>query len=153
MSDIKELFSTELIDFNISVENENELFKEVSDKLLELGYVNNGYLNGIINREAQFPTGLITQHLNIALPHSDCEFIEKPFVNIVRLKEPILVKQMGDSREMFVSDLLFLGIKDPNGQVGLLSKLMELFMSEEFVNGFIKTETPQEMYEIIIKNI
>lgn len=151
--DIKELFSTDLMDFNISVETENDLFKEVSNKLLEMGYVNKGYLKGIIARESKFPTGLKTKYLNIALPHSDCEFIEKPFVNIVRLNEPIHVKQMGDSQDMLVKDLLFLGIKDPSKQVGLLSKLMELFMSEEFVSDYSKAETPKEMYDIIIKNI
>ena len=61
---------------------------------------------------------MITQHLNIALPHSDPEYVEKPFVYIARLKNEVRVKQMGDSQLMKVKNLFFLGIKDPKEQVG-----------------------------------
>lgn len=149
----KSLFNVELIDLNLSAETEEELFHVVSDRLLSKGLVNSGYLNGIIEREKQFATGLITQHLNIALPHSDTKYIEKPFVYIVRLNNPVTVKQMGDNQIMDTKDLLFLGIKEPTKQVGLLAGLMELFMNEDFVNEYINTESEQDLYELIIKNI
>lgn len=76
----KEMFDQELISLELKGENEVEVFRQVAEHLKELGFVNEGYLNGIIAREEKFPTGLITQHVNIALPHSDPEYIERPFV-------------------------------------------------------------------------
>ncbi|MFC0276935.1 PTS sugar transporter subunit IIA [Enterococcus devriesei] len=151
--DYKEMFDQELISLELKGENEVEVFQQVAKQLTELGFVNEGYLNGIITREEKFPTGLITQHVNIALPHSDPEYVEKPFVYIARLKDEVKVKQMGDSQEMKVKNLFFLGIKDPKGQVGLLQAFMELFMKEEFVTEFINEKDINKIYQLFTNNI
>ncbi|OJG35486.1 hypothetical protein RV00_GL002671 [Enterococcus devriesei] len=153
MMDYKEMFDQELISLELKGENEVEVFQQVAKQLTELGFVNEGYLNGIITREEKFPTGLITQHVNIALPHSDPEYVEKPFVYIARLKDEVKVKQMGDSQEMKVKNLFFLGIKDPKGQVGLLQAFMELFMKEEFVTEFINEKDINKIYQLFTNNI
>ena len=59
------------------------------------------------------------------------------------------MKQMGDSQEMQVKDLFFLGIKEPKEQVGLLQSLMALFMDEGFVKAFIETQEVQEIYQLV----
>ncbi|WP_313631553.1 PTS sugar transporter subunit IIA [Enterococcus devriesei] len=151
--DYKEMFDQELISLELKGENEVEVFQQVAKHLTELDFVNEGYLNGIITREEKFPTGLITQHVNIALPHSDPEYVEKPFVYIARLKDEVKVKQMGDSQEMKVKNLFFLGIKDPKGQVGLLQAFMELFMKEEFVTEFINEKDINKIYQLFTNNI
>ncbi|MFD1901204.1 PTS sugar transporter subunit IIA [Enterococcus termitis] len=73
----KEMFQPKLIDLQVSVQNEEELFELIAARLQKEGYVNDGYLAGIKAREKEFPTGLITEYLNIALPHSDTEYIER----------------------------------------------------------------------------
>ena len=115
----KDMFHEQLIRLEVEGATEEAVFEKVAVQLRDLGFVNEGYLRGITAREQKFPTGLITQHVNIALPHSDPEYVEKPFVYIARLKNEVKVKQMGDSQEMGVKNLFFLGIKDPKGQVGL----------------------------------
>lgn len=151
--DYREMFNVHLMDLQISVNNEQEVFEFVSEKLNKLGYVNEGFLNGISDREKNFPTGLITQNLNIALPHSDPEFIEKPFVFVARLIQPIKVKQMGDNQELDTKDLFFLGIKKPKDQVGLLQSFMNLFMDDTFVDTYINTNMNEDMYQLFINNI
>ncbi|MBO0452312.1 MULTISPECIES: PTS sugar transporter subunit IIA [Enterococcus] len=151
--DYKEMFDQQLISLEVEGESEERVFEQVADHLKELGFVNDGYLNGITAREERFPTGLITQHLNIALPHSDPEYIEKPFVYIARLKNEVKVKQMGDSQEMGVKNLFFLGIKDPKGQVGLLQAFMELFMKEEFVQAFMQEQDEKNIYQLFTQHI
>ena len=151
--DYKEMFDKQLISLEVEGESEEQVFEHVAEHLKELGFVNEGYLKGITTREQKFPTGLITQYLNIALPHSDPEYIEKPFVYIARLKNKVKVKQMGDSQEMDVKNLFFLGIKDPKGQVGLLQAFMELFMKEEFVQAFKQEQDKQNIYQLFTQNI
>ncbi|MBU5361500.1 PTS sugar transporter subunit IIA [Enterococcus raffinosus] len=151
--DYKEMFDKQLISLEVEGESEEQVFEHVAEHLKDLGFVNEGYLKGITTREQKFPTGLITQYLNIALPHSDPEYIEKPFVYIARLKNKVKVKQMGDSQEMDVKNLFFLGIKDPKGQVGLLQAFMELFMKEEFVQAFKQEQDKQNIYQLFTQNI
>lgn len=149
----KKMFNKQLISLEVEGESEEKIFEQVAAHLKELGFVNEGYLGGITTREEKFPTGLITQHLNIALPHSDPEYVEKPFVYIVRLKNEVKVKQMGDSQEIGVKNLFFLGIKDPKGQVGLLQAFMELFMKEDFVTAFIQEQDKKKVYQLFTQNI
>lgn len=149
----KDMFYEQLIHLEVEGATEEAIFEKVAAQLRDLGFVNEGYLRGITAREQKFPTGLITQHVNIALPHSDPEYVEKPFVYIARLKNEVKVKQMGDSQEMGVKNLFFLGIKDPKGQVGLLQAFMELFMEEEFVTRFINAQDEADIYQLFTANI
>ncbi len=150
---IKELFQPELIDLQVQANSEEELFAVIAERLLELGYVYSDYLTGITLRERNFPTGLITQHLNIALPHSDTEYVKKPFIYIVRLKQPVIVRQMGDNQEMLVKDIFFLGIKEPTKQVGLLQLLITLFQEEAFMEALQNVEESEAMYALYITKL
>lgn len=150
---IKELFQPELIDLQVQVNSEEELFAVIAERLLELGYVYSDYLTGITARERNFPTGLITQHLNIALPHSDTEYVKKPFIYIVRLKQPVIVRQMGDNQEMLVKDIFFLGIKESTKQVGLLQLLITLFQEEPFMEVLQNVEESEAMYALFITKL
>ena len=65
----KEMFVPSLIQLAVDVKNKEEAFLIAAKRLEKMGYVNENYLNGLIAREREFPTGLITKYLNIALPH------------------------------------------------------------------------------------
>ncbi|KAF1301931.1 PTS sugar transporter subunit IIA [Candidatus Enterococcus willemsii] len=149
----KEMFHSDLVELHLQVDNEEEAFEVIGTRLKELGYVNEGYLEGIKRREQAFPTGLITQYLNIGLPHSDPEFVEKPFIYIVRLVEDVTCRQMGDSREMNVKNLFFLGIKNGKEQVGLLQSFMNLFMDENFVSTYTSLDKKEEIYQLFVNHI
>lgn len=146
----QQMFQPELIDLKVTVQDEEELFELIAKRLKQVGYVNDGYLEGIKSREKVFPTGLITEHLNIALPHSDTKYIERPFIYIIRTTKPIKVKQMGDNQEMEVRDLFFLGIKEPSKQVGLLQELMVLFQNEAFVSKLKMTTENEDMFKLFM---
>lgn len=146
---VKEMLHSDLIQLNVDVIDEVELFHVVADDLLAKGFVTKDYIQGIIEREKNYPTGLITPYLNIALPHSDVQYINKAFIYVVRLENPIQVRQMGDNQLMEVKDLFFLGIKEPSKQVGLLSTLMVLFQDEDFVTDYLDLTNTNDVYELL----
>lgn len=146
-----EMFKEELVSINVEVDSEEQLFSYVAKKLKEGRYVKESYFEGITKREEEFPTGLITKKLNIALPHSDPEHIIEPFIYIVRINDDVTVKQMGDNQEMKVKDFFFLGIKEPSGQVGVLQSLMNLFMNDDFVKEYIQAQSQEEIFITIKK--
>lgn len=146
---VKEMLHSDLIQLNVDVIDEVELFHVVADDLLAKGFVTKDYIQGIIEREKNYPTGLITPYLNIALPHSDVQYINKAFIYVVRLENPIQVRQMGDNQLMEVKDLFFLGIKEPSKQVGLLSTLMVLFQDEDFVTDYLDLTNTNDVYDLL----
>ena len=146
-----EMFKEELVSINVEVDSKEQLFSYVAKRLKEGRYVKDSYLEGITKREEEFPTGLITKNLNIALPHSDPEHIREPFIYVVRINNDVTVKQMGDNQEMKVKDFFFLGIKEPSGQVGVLQSLMNLFMNDDFVKEYIEAQSQEEIFNTIKK--
>jgi|GEM_PF-4533710 Phosphotransferase system mannitol/fructose-specific IIA domain (Ntr-type) len=86
MSDYSKLFDKELIFLNLDVSNRNELFKKVYEKLAEKGIVKESYLDALTKREDEFPTGVVTQFLPIALPHANPENVNLPLLQLFKQK-------------------------------------------------------------------
>lgn len=149
----QEMFREDLITLHIKANDEIQLFEQTASTLLAKRMVKKSYLVGLNEREAAFPTGLMTKYLNIALPHCDTKHIEMPFVYVARLDQSVTVKQMGDSANMETKDFFFLGIKNPAEQVGLLQALMDLFMKEDFVHSYKKADNSHSIYQLITKNL
>lgn len=148
----REMFDPELISLEMDATSKEAAFELAACTLLKKGLVKESYLSGLVTREESFPTGLITQYLNIALPHTDSEHIIRPFVMIVRLKEEVTFEQMGDNQAMKTKDLFFLGIKDGKKQAGLLALFMDLFMRENFVKEYISADNPAKIYQLFETN-
>lgn len=146
-------FQPSYFSFNIHGDNFTEVVTNISLKLQNLDLVKETYLDAVLRRETEFPTGLITKQLNIGIPHTDPEHVNKPFVFVVRLLNPIKMKQMGDNKEIFVSNLFFLGITNPADQVMLLQMIMDFFMDDVFVERFIRCSNEIETYELFSKEI
>lgn len=148
-----DLFNVRLIDLSIRGGTQQEVFECVTKQLIKEDMVTVDYLEAITKREALFPTGLRTQHLNIALPHSDPNYINTPFVFVARLEQPIVFQQMGDNQEILVTDCFFLGITNGKEQVGLLQAFMNLFMNKVFVTDYMMCHQKKEVYNLFCNNI
>lgn len=151
--DYTELFQLELMDINNHYKNKEEMLCSVSQVLKKKNFINQGFYEALIDREKSFPTGLELAHINIAIPHTDVEFVKEPFIYFVKLADEIDFYQMGsDDQQVTVSVVMVLGIKNPKEQVGLLSKLMELFSDKNFVRQVVKTEDKENILGLVRKN-
>lgn len=148
-----ELINENLINLDLQVDSIEELFQEVSNLLEEQDFVTETYYDALIKREEEFPTGLSTKSLNIGLPHADPDFVKAPFIFIARNSKPLKHLQMGDNDEIESKDFLFLGIKNPSEQVGLLAKLMNLFSQDNFINDYIEVSSEAEMESLMNNNL
>lgn len=150
---LEDHFKEDFLCFDVEGNNFEELVKNVGDILKGKDLVTESYLKAVLKRETEFPTGLITKSLNIGLPHTDPEHIKEPFVFIVKTKNPIKVKQMGDNQDMEVENFFFLGITQPTEQVELLQIIMNLFMDDKFVMEFKNCANEQECFKLLIKKL
>lgn len=145
---LENLLNKDLVVVNNTATTIVELFEDTANFLQSNGLVRSSYKEAIKKREAEFPTGLITENLNIGIPHSDPEHILEPFVCLVATDKPIGIKQMGDNQDMVAKNFFFLGIKDSKNQVGLLSEIMTYLREDEFNISLEKGEY-DKLFEII----
>lgn len=130
MSNDKKVFTPDAV-FVVDQPNQDLVLKEVYDKLLERGYVKGNFLAHIVEREHNFPTGLDTTTLgqnipNIAVPHTEGEFVNTKLIVPVALKNPVVFYNMIKPQETLEVKFLFMLLdNDPDGQAELLAKVMD----------------------------
>lgn len=144
------LIKSELVFFEQKFNNQEDFFKEVSEKLLKLGYVTEGYYKAVIEREASYPTGLELEKISIAIPHTNPEYIVKPFIAAYHLSNEVEFTQMATQDVKIKSELILaLGIKEPQEQVGMLSKIIEVLNDFEFVKEYRSLSNQEQLVKLL----
>lgn len=146
----KNYLNEELVDiFDIQGE-QREYFQKIYQKLKQLNYIEGDYLNAIIEREKEYPTGLQTPFFNVAIPHTEPQFIKKPFIYMIKLKTPIAFGQMGTTDTLIDVDCTFvLGMEKGADQLVILQNLMDMFSNEEVMNNIRMANEEQGFYQIV----
>lgn len=147
------LFTPELVFFDFEAKDRFEFFNKMSEILVEKGYVKDTWLDAILTREKNYPTGLQFEHIAVALPHVDPENLVKPYIAVIKPKEPIVFEGMagigGDVPAELIVNLGLLAHAE--GQVAVLQALMGVFMDEASVADITTQTTPEGMVETMRK--
>lgn len=144
----EDLVVEDIVFYNCLFNDQNNFFKSAAVTLENKGYVTDSFYESIRKREKEYPTGLQLENLSVAIPHTDPENIVKPFVAIYKLSKPVEFIQMATEDTKVDSEvILLLGIKKPEEQVGLLSKIIELLNDKSFVEC-LKKAGKKELYEL-----
>ena len=130
-----------------SFESFHMLFKEADRILTESGLVNLGFLDKLVEREIEYPTGLKTSSIPIAIPHCDYEFIKQTCICVASLDEPVRFHQMDSPQSVLeVRLVFFLLLKDKIDHLNLLQQFFSLVQDRDLAllllaeskDGFIK---------------
>lgn len=144
----------ELLQFDMEVKDQTDFFEKLAAILYEKGYVKSTYLDAVKLRESNYPTGLATEPYPVAIPHAEAENISKPFIALVRLKEPIEWCEMGTEpgESILQIRLIFaLGFQKGGDQIDILQILAEKFSDESLMESLMAAKTPDEYYDLVIK--
>ncbi len=135
---------------DVVAEDANELLALVYQQLLKDDYVEPGFLEALLQREKQYPTGLQGKYQAIAIPHADPIYVKRSFIAAVRSAQPLQFKEMsGQGKCLEVQIIFILGLKDGQKQLNSLGALIELFVrSSESALAFMQAETIEECLEI-----
>ncbi len=145
------MLEIEIVNFlDIEMSTQKELFEYVSKKLIKKGYVEDDYLIGLMNREKAYPTGLKTEVVETAIPHTEMEFINKPFIVVVRLKNCVEFQHIGKAERVFAKLVFFLGISQANFQLKTIQKVLKIITDEEAVSTLLNCQDSKEIKEILL---
>lgn len=137
---------------NCQARDRVELFSQVTEDLLSKKYVKKGFLDFLNNREDKYPTGLQLKDYTVAIPHGDPKYINKPFVAVITLLKPILMKQMDDTtRNLNIDTLFILGLANGTDHLNLLQDIMKLLQKGSFVKKIRACNSTDEV-DFVIKD-
>ncbi|WJP97285.1 PTS sugar transporter subunit IIA [Macrococcus bovicus] len=137
-----------LIFHHQSFSSKEELFSHIQQEALKSGYITEQFEEKIAEREKSFPTGLEVGNLNIAIPHTDPEYVLKQFIAIYTLKEPIKFRRMDDpSADTAVSIVFVLGLNEPHAQLEVLQDLMAKLQDQNFISDIHQATSIQKIIE------
>ena len=146
------LFSPNLVFFDLEANSREEFFQKLGEELSKQGYIKDTWYDAILTREKSYPTGLECEQIKVAIPHTDPEHLEKPYIAVVKPSKPITFDFMAGMGDPVDAELIVnLGIKHEGGQVEILQQLMGIFMNEEAVKEIMAQTTQEGMVEAITK--
>ena len=140
-----ERFIYDLIIPNLEATTKEEVIKTLSSKLAECGYVSKDYFQLVMEREKEYPTGLVANGAYIAIPHAFDKKIKGTHVAIGTLKNPVKFYNMENLDEEIPVEIVFLlAINEAKEQLEMLKMLMSIFKSKDLLKE-IKNEKSREV--------
>lgn len=139
-----------LLYHQLSVATQRELFGKLSTELEVEGIVQQHFLEALIERESEFPTGLPLK-IGVAIPHTDGTYVNEDRLVFATLEQPIPFNEMGGDEEdvIEVSVVIMLAIKEGKKHLSILQKLIESLQKEGFVEQLAQAEDVNKMETVI----
>lgn len=129
-------------EFTSDVEIITELFRRAKQN----GLVSDLFLEKILEREEEYPTGL-KMKISFAMPHISDGCLS-PFVTIATLRNPIEFFSMDRSGDKIpVQIVLMFGVLDMKDQVQVLQSFARLFQDQDFMQSLIDSDDEREVID------
>lgn len=153
------LFAKDAVYISDSVDRDM-VFSDVYRNLLKAGYVKGNFLSHVLEREDLYPTGIDTSPIskelpNIAIPHTEGEFVNARLIVPVLLKHPIRFNSMVDPQKTLDVSFLFMILNnDPTGQANVLAQIMD-FLAHTSVDKLMELfslDSTKEIYDFLTEN-
>lgn len=140
----------ELIEIEKDYSDAEDCIRKMGEILIANHFVKENYIEDVIRREEQYPTGLPGKKYNIAIPHSDHNTILKSAIGVCIPKEPIKFKAMDNINvDINCSIILFITIKDSSKQIKILKKIVDLIQNEHLLEYLITSKDK----DVVIKEL
>lgn len=140
----------ELIETHVYVKDWENALKRVNKLFIKKGYVKKEFLEALIAREKEFPTGIHLEDYGVALPHTDPEYVNKTGIAIITLKNGVEFRRMDDSTKTVSVDIVFgLAIKNPEQHLNILQHIIDFIQEKENLKRIIEAKNSTELAEII----
>ncbi|SHI14034.1 PTS sugar transporter subunit IIA [Sporanaerobacter acetigenes] len=154
MKEPMELLKEELIFIDVEAKDRGEAIEKIAKELYRREYVKESYINAILDREKVFPTGLPTEKVGIAIPHTDAIHVNKSAMAIGVLKNPVIFQMMGMPEENVNVNIIFMmALNEPKGQIEMLQKLMSIFQNKSLLLKMRQAKTKEEIMKVFSNTI
>lgn len=153
MQNFSSLFKEETIFLEVDEKKYDGVLKFIGEKLIKLGYAKETFTDAIIKRENMYPTGLPTEPLPVAIPHTDTEHVIKPCICFIRLKNNVEFHEMIEVNKTVKVNYVFCILLDnPKNQTGVLQSILSIASNSSIMDKLGKARTKREVFELFKSN-
>lgn len=148
---IWEELNPNLVFTDVEAKSSKDVFEKVGGAMIKEGYAKDTYVQALINRESEFPTGLDMGGFGIAIPHTNVEYVNKAATAIAVLKDPVSFHVMGgdDEDTVDVNLAFMLAVDDPNAHIDKLQRIVDLIQDQDFLRELSEQKEGSEIIELI----
>lgn len=152
---MEQLITTDLIGIKIDAKDAKAAIEKTGEFLLEKGYIKKAYIDSVLRREEQFPTGIALVKKGIAIPHaSPVDNVLKNGIAVLQLANPIVFHSMENCDEIVEINLVFmLALKDSNQHLDMLQKLFAMFQEESCIELLLNSGDKEEIRKMLVSNL
>lgn len=135
---------------SIQCNSHQDALSKMGEVAIQAGYAKPGFIEAILKREAEYPTGLHTPGGDVAIPHADPEWTISPSLTVGFLDQPVKFNPMGgEGGEVITSLILMLTIADASEHLMFLQALAGIMENETTLKELQKTKD----VEMLIKEL
>ena len=135
---------------DLEAETWEDVMKSLGQKLIDEGYTKESYIDALLTREKDFPTGLDIDGLGVAIPHTDVSHVNKAGIAIGVLKKPVTFIQMGsDDEEIGVKLVFMLAVTDTNAHIDELQRIIEIIQYKDVLEKLFTVTDKDTIIEVI----
>ncbi len=147
---IEDILKTECILGNIEAPSKEKALELMADRLTSLGYVKESFKEAILDREANYPSGLPMEDLKIAIPHTDADHVNESVICFARLSENVEFSVMGAPEEKIQVRLISMFALKEKKKIGdLLETLITTYQDNEVLKALVDAKDEKEIYSIL----
>ena len=148
MPETMDVLRDELVLLGYRAQSAAEVLQAMAAVLYEDGAIKDSYYPAMMEREQQYPTGLPTEGIKVALPHAGVEHVNYSALAVAVLDPPVAFCQMDDPTcELPVEIVFMLANADPEEQVQTLRMLVDMFDEPESLRRIRDARTPAEVVD------
>lgn len=139
------VLSDKLIKLSLRAGTKEEAIRSLAEPLYAMEYVREGYVENVIKREQEFPTGLPTS-VPVAICHTEAQYVRQSALAVGTLAAPIPFQEMGTPERVVQAEIIFLlALNDPKQQVPWLKKMAAIFKDRATLEAIRDARDPLEL--------
>lgn len=132
----------------------SDVINALGNRMYEKGMVKEDFVSAVLKREENYPTALNLGEVNIAIPHTEPEYVNSPCLGVAILKDPVLFHQMDDAdAEIPVKIVFLIALNSGHAHVELLKNIMLTCGDRTFLDQLLALGDVTEIEEKISKNL
>lgn len=140
-----------IIGYKITKDERDDVLHEMADYLISLGLVRDTYGDSVIERENKYPTGIDTEPIPVAIPHSEREEVIKTAILVGQTKESGVSFQKIEGDGVWINSkvIFMLAVDTDQGQLEVISRLMGVIQDSSVVKCVVDAENTNEIEKIV----
>lgn len=140
----------ELVIPELEAADSEDAIRRLGEALTSAGCAQGSYIEAVLRREKEYPTGIEFPLCGVAMPHGEPDDVLGAAIAIGRCPNPVSFRRMDDfSQKVGVRLIAMLAVGNPAEHLDVLGKLISAFSDEETCSALLRCTDSAAIAKIV----